>query len=271
MSLDFFKMVALPELGSTFWITAVFTVTLIGISKAGFGSGPGVIATPLLSLVMPVAAAAALLLPILLMVDVFVVHQYRREVDAPNLRRLLPGALVGIVLGGLFFYQFSSNERVLKVSIGVLAVGFVLYQLMRGRLTRPRPASRWDSTSPAGVLVGAFSGFISTLAHVGGPPIVIYLLPQQLPRRLFVGTTAVFFFIVNLIKLIPYALLGLLVVGNLWMTLLLLPVAVVGVRIGVWLNGRFTDTWFNRVVYVILLLVGIQLILGQSLIGIVLN
>jgi len=100
---------------------------------------------------------------------------------------------------------------------------------------------------------------------------LIRLLPQQMPRRLFVGTTAVFFFIVNLIKLIPYALLGLLVVGNLWMTLLLLPVAVVGVRIGVWLNGRFTDTWFNRVVYVILLLVGIQLILGQSLIGIVLN
>jgi hypothetical protein len=96
---------------------------------------------------------------------------------------------------------------------------------------------------------------------------MIYMLPQKLPRNLFVGTTAVFFFIVNLIKLIPYAWLGLLVVGNLTITVLLLPVLFVGTKLGVWLNQRFSELWFNRVVYGILLLVGIQLIVGQSLIG----
>ena len=94
-----------------------------------------------------------------------------------------------------------------------------------------------------------------------------YLLPQKLPRNLFVGTTAVFFFIVNLVKLIPYAWLGLLVVGNLAVTILLLPVLFVGTKLGVWLNQRFNEVWFNRIVYGILLLVGLQLILGQSLIG----
>jgi len=96
---------------------------------------------------------------------------------------------------------------------------------------------------------------------------MIYLLPQKLPRNLFVGTTAVFFFIVNLVKLIPYYLLGLLVVGNLAVTLVLLPVLWLGTRLGVWLNQRVSELWFNRVVYFILLLVGIQLILGQSFIN----
>ncbi|MCP5099534.1 MAG: sulfite exporter TauE/SafE family protein [Chloroflexi bacterium] len=247
-----------------FWITAVFTVTLIGISKAGFGSGPGVIATPLLSLVMPVTAAAALLLPILILVDMIVVHQYRHDIDSFNLRLLLPGALVGILFGSLFFFQFSANEHVLKVSIGIFAIGFVLYQALRGRLTQVLIGQKPPLV--VGAMVGTLSGFISTLAHLGGPPVVIYLLPQKLPRHIFVGTTAVFFFIINLIKLIPYALLGLLAVGNLWITLLMLPVAYVGVRLGVWLNRRFTDNWFSRIVYVLLLLIGIQLILGQSLI-----
>ena len=95
------------------------------------------------------------------------------------------------------------------------------------------------------------------------------MLPQKLPRNLFVGTTAVFFFIVNLVKLIPYAWLGLLVVGNLTVTVLMLPVLFIGTKLGIWLNRRFSELWFNRVVYGILLVVGVQLILGQSVIGLI--
>ena len=255
----------LPHYSAQFWIAAIFTALLIGVAKAGFGSGPGVIATPLLSLVMPVPEAAALLLPVLLLADVFAVRHYYNQVDKPSLRALLPGALLGIVLGALFFRQFSNQERVLKLGIGVIALGFVLYQAVRSQLlqkvTKQRPSPL------TGVILGTTSGFTSTLAHVGGPPMVMYMLPQKLPRNLFVGTTAVFFFIVNLVKLIPYAWLGLLAVGNLTITLLLLPVLFVGTRLGVWLNQRFSEIWFNRAIYLILLLVGLQLILGQSIIG----
>lgn len=255
----------LPNYPVAFWLAAVTTAVLIGISKAGFGGGPGVIATPLLSLVIPVPEAAALLLPILLLADVFAVRHYYNQVDKPNLRAVLPWALLGIGLGALFFRQFSNQERVLELGIGLIALGFVLYQVVRGRILQVVEQKRPLPLITA--LLGTTSGFTSTLAHVGGPPMMIYLLPQKLPRNLFVGTTAVFFFIVNLVKLIPYYLLGLLVVGNLTVTILLLPALWLGTRLGVWLNQRVSEVWFNRVVYFILLLVGLQLILGQSLIG----
>ena len=257
------------ELGALFWITAVITVILVGIAKAGFGGGPGAIATPLLSLVMPVPEAAALLLPILIVADIFSVQHYYKQVHVPSLRALLPGALAGILLGSLFFHQFSDDERVLKMGIGIIAVGFVLYQGARSRLMRSLAASRPSLLK--GSVWGTIAGFTSTLAHVGGPPAAIYLLPQQLRRNLFVGTTAVLFFIINVVKLIPYAWLGLLQIGNLPTILLLLPFAFIGVKLGILLNRRFTDTWFNRVVHGLLLLVGIQLILGQSLVGLLLN
>ncbi len=255
----------LPDYPPQFWLAAVATALLIGVSKAGFGSGPGVIATPLLALVMPVADAAALLLPILLLADLFAVRHYYDQVDKASLRALLPGALLGIVLGAFFFRQFSDQERVLKLGIGLIALGFVLYQLVRSWVLQMVAQKRPSPTT--GFILGTTSGFTSTLAHVGGPPMIIYLLPQKLSRNLFVGTTAVFFFIVNLVKLLPYAWLGLLVVGNLTVTILLLPVLFVGTQLGVWLNQRFSELWFNRAVYLILLLVGVQLILGQSVIA----
>lgn len=255
----------LPVYPSQFWLAAIATALLIGVSKAGFGSGPGVVATPLLSLVMPVPEAAALLLPILLLADVFVVRHYYNQVDKLSLRALLPGALLGIVLGTLFFRQFGDQERVLKLGIGIIALVFVLYQAVRSQVLQVVEQKRPSPTT--GFLLGTTSGFVSTLAHVGGPPMIIYMLPQKLPRNLFVGTTVVYFFIVNLVKLVPYAWLGLLAAGNLTITVLLLPVLFIGTKLGVWLNRRFSELWFNRVVYLILLLVGIQLILGQSVIG----
>ena len=126
----------LPIYPPQFWLAAVSTALLIGVSKAGFGGGPGVIATPLLSLVMPVPEAAALLLPILLLADVFAVRHYYDQVDKQSLRVLLPGALLGILLGALFFRQFSDQDRVLKLGIGVIALAFVLYQAVRSRILR---------------------------------------------------------------------------------------------------------------------------------------
>lgn len=258
-------LLQIPDFPLQFWLAAVVTAVLIGISKAGFGGGPGVIATPLLSLVMPVPEAAALLLPILLLADVFAVRHYYNQVDAPNLRAVLPWALLGIALGALFFRQFSDQERVLELGIGLIALGFVLYQAVRSRILQVVGEKRPSPLTTA--LLGTTSGFTSTLAHVGGPPMMIYLLPQKLPRNLFVGTTAVFFFIVNLVKLIPYYLLGLLVVGNLTVTILLLPALWLGTRLGVWLNQRVSELWFNRVIYAILVLVSVQLILDRSLVS----
>lgn len=251
---------ALPDYPPAFWVTAVLAVIFIGIAKAGFGGGVMVVATPLLALTIPVTEAAALLLPLLILCDMFAVAHYRTEFHRPSLKALLPGAMVGIVLGALFFGYFASQERVLQIGIGAVAVGFVLYQagrvLLGGALNKRQP-TRWE-----GPLLGSAGGFLSTLAHAGGPPVVIYLLPQQLERQLFVGTSVIFFTVVNLVKLIPYTWLNLITVGNLSTIALLSPLTLVGVRLGIYLNQHFSELWFNRVVYVLLLLTGVRLLLG---------
>lgn len=257
-------MIQLPDYPSVFWMAATAAVVLMGISKGGFGTGIGVVATPLIALTISAAEAAALLLPLLLVADGFALRQYHRRFDKANLAQLLIGALAGICLGWLFFGFFRTNERILKLGIGILALSFVVFQLLRaaleGALARRAPRRG------QGIFWGAIAGFTSTLAHVGGPPVLIHLLPQKLPRDVFVGTTVIFFLCMNLVKLIPYGQLGLLRVENLTAIVVLSPLAYLGVKIGVWLNRRFNDLWFNRVIYLVLTLTGIQLLAGRSII-----
>lgn len=260
-------MLSLPDYPTAFWLTAVLAVILVGIAKAGFGGGVGVIATPLLALTIPVSEAAALLLPLLILIDLLSIRFYWRRYHQHSLKILLPFALVGIGVGALLFSTFSDNERLLKMGIGLLSIAFVVWRLgqnmVLGALAE-RPLS--DNTGRA---LGVLAGFSSTLAHAGGPPVAIYMLPQRLPRDLFVGTTVLFFTVVNLVKLLPYGALGLLQVGNLLTILVLSPLCYLGVRLGLYLNRRFTDIWFNRVIYTLLLLTGIELILGQSMVSLI--
>jgi uncharacterized membrane protein YfcA len=240
-------------------------VILIGVSKAGFGGGVGAIATPLMALTISVTDAAAILLPILIVADLFSIRYYWKVYDERSLKVMLPGAIVGITLAAFVFGYFSHNEQILKVALGIISLAFVTWYMLRvlvtGALTKSHPPA-W-----AGVTLGGAAGFTSTLAHAGGPPATMYLLPQQLPRGTFVGTNVIFFFVLNLMKLIPYALLGLLQIGNLATIVLLAPLTYVGVRLGIYLNRHFTDVWFNRVIYALLFVTGLELVTGKSLIN----
>jgi uncharacterized protein len=248
----------LPDYPVLFWITASVAVLLFGIAKAGFAGGISIIATPLVSLTIGVAEAAAILLPLIIIADWLALFYYRRDFDRRSIKVLMPGALLGIFAGALFFRSFMGKDNILRTGIGILALLFVLFQIAKriimGRLEKRHPRAI------EGVLMGTVTGFTSTIAHAGGPPMAVYLLPQQFPKNVYVGTTALFFTITNVLKLIPYGMLGLLKVGNLWTIALLSPLCYVGVRLGVYLNRRFSDVWFMRLVYTILLLSGIQLV-----------
>ncbi len=257
---------ALPDYPPEFWIAASIAVILVGIAKAGFGGGPGLLATPLIALTIPVADAAALLLPLLIIADIFSVRHYRHEFDKTSLKVLLPGAIIGIAIGGFFFGFFSDNERVLQIGIGLLALVFVAFQLGRAFIFGAIEGRRFPT--PIGSLLGGVAGFTSTLAHAGGPPVVIYLLPQKMARNVFVGTTVLIFMTINLVKLIPYSMLGLLRVGNLLTIVILAPLIYVGVRLGIYLNKHFSEKWFNVVIYTLLVLTAIQLILGRSILSV---
>ncbi|MBP1730216.1 MAG: hypothetical protein H6Q55_645 [Deltaproteobacteria bacterium] len=248
----------IPDHSILFWISAVCAVTLVGISKAGFGAGVGVVTTPLMALTISVADAAALLLPLLILCDIVAVYSYGWNFHRRSIKLLMPGALIGIAVGSLFFGFFIGMDHVMRVGIGVLAIIFVIFQATRayilGALKERRPHAA------EGVLMGTIAGFTSTLAHAGGPPIAIYLLPQKLSPSLYVGTAVIFFAIVNAVKLLPYWSLGMLKVGNIATIAMLAPLTYVGVKLGLYLNNRFSQKWFDRVVYGVLFLSGLQLL-----------
>lgn len=247
-----------------FWIFATIAVTAVGIGKAGFGGGIGTLATPLLALTIPVSSAAAIMLPLLIICDVFSVWHYRTCFHKRNLALMLPGAIVGITAGAFCFWNFIGNERMLQVIVGVLSVCFVLFQWMQALIYDA--IQRRHPRQMEGFIMGAASGFTSTIAHAGGPPVTMFLLPQKMPRDLFVGTTVIFFAITNLVKLIPYYYLDLLKVGQIKTIILLAPLSFIGVRLGLSFKGLFSEVWFNRIVYSVLFLTGVQLIIGKSFI-----
>ena len=250
---------------------AIVCVVFVGIAKAGFGGGVGVLATPLLSLVVPPLVAAGFLLPLLCACDLVSIPFYRRHFHVTSLRRLIPGALAGIAAGSLFLWLFTgetaSAEKGLRIAIGVFAILFVAWQLARERLLshiKDHPLG-----PIAGAILGSVAGFASTLAHAGGPPVTAFMLSQGLDRRVFVGTTVIFFTVANYTKLAPYALLGMIDLSNLKLSLFCLPAVPVGVGLGVWLNSRIPQRPFERAILAILFLTGLQLITGLNIINLV--
>ena len=225
-----------------FYFWAIPAVLLLGLAKSGFLSGFGAVATPLMAMAVPVPQAAAIMLPLLCLMDLASVQQMWHDRDGPLLRLLLPAGLLGVVLGTVLFGAVSA--AVVSLIVGVLTLLFLLQRLaIKPRHHGPAPSRGW------GFLMGVVSGFTSFVAHAGGPPISAYVLPMRLDPMRVTATLAVYFSVINLAKWGPYAALGLFDARNLWTSLFLAPLAPVGVWVGVWLTRRMASHWFYRVAY----------------------
>ena len=235
-----------------FYFAAVPAVLITGMSKGGFG-GIALLAVPLLALVISPIQAAGIMLPILLFMDAQSVWEFRGTYDKRNLMILLPGAMLGILVGGLTA-QFI-NDDIIRLIVGTIAIVFTLHFFIKGRFARAVNNPR----ASIGVILGASSGFTSFLAHAGAPTFQLYMLPQKLDRRIYAGTAVIFFAAVNFVKLVPYSMLGLLQPTNLWTSLVLFPLAWVGVKLGVWANKRLSNEIFYRIIYTAIFLVGLML------------
>jgi uncharacterized membrane protein YfcA len=238
-----------------FYALAVPAVLVAAISKGGFGGGLGILSVPAMALVVTPPQAAAIMLPILCFMDLFGLWAYWGKWSGPNMRIMLPGALVGIAVGALTFRYLDAAA--IKLLIGLIALGFTLDYWFRGRkeATQPRGAS-----APRGGFWAAVSGYTSFVAHAGGPPASVYLLPQRLDKTAFVATTVIFFAVVNYVKLIPYAWLGQFDRSNLLTSLVLLPLAPIGMGLGIWLHKRVPATVFYRICYALVFVTGCKLV-----------
>ena len=251
---------SLPDFPPAFYAVAAFVILVSGISKGGFGTGAVALAVPLMSVFVAPPVAAGIMLPILCAMDIFGVHAYRGRWSIDHLKILIPGALIGIVVGAIAFGTLSVNA--IRLILGVIAVVFSLNQAfgLTQRLAARLSAERAPPGRAAGAFWGATSGFTSTLAHAGGPPFSIWMLPQQLDRTKLVATSVVFFLVVNYVKLVPYAMLGQLNAENLSTSLLLAPLAPIGIWLGVWLHRRMSEALFYRLSYVLLFATGVKLL-----------
>ena len=246
-----------------FYLLAIPVVFLVGMSKGGFGGGLGMLAVPLLSLMIDPRLAAAILLPILCIMDIFSLKNFRGVWDKLNLRILLPGALLGTIAGALTFEM--ANADVIRFGVGCLSIFFVIHYLWGKHYLEQ--LQQQSPNKLAGSFWGALAGYVSYIAHAGGPPVAIYLLPQRMSKSLLAGTTIIFFAIINFIKLIPYVALGQLNLEAFYTSLVLLPLAPIGVAFGFYLHKKVSDGMFYWISYGLLLLAGVKLLIegGQGL------
>ena len=236
-----------------FYAVTIPAVLLLGVSKSGFGAGFGSLAVPMMALAVTVPQAAAILMPVLLVMDVMGMAAFRKDLDLRLLRFLLPFGLLGIVIGALLFK--SLDVRTVAGVVGVFTLLFLAQRLLFPPRSDSVPPPRW-----LGAILTTTSGFTSFIAHAGGPPINAYMIPLRLPPIRFAATMAFFFFFINLSKWLPYAWLGLLDMRNLATSLVLLPLAPVGVLVGVRLARRIRPQLFYRLVYTGMFLTGIKLV-----------
>ncbi|WP_337848074.1 sulfite exporter TauE/SafE family protein [Sphingomonas sp.] len=237
-----------------FYALAVPAVMLLGLAKGGF-AGAGALSLPMIAFATDPVQAAAILLPILIAQDVVGVWAFRRSVDGFVLGWTLAGAVIGIAIG--YWFAASVSADAVLAMVGGISILFGAYRLWKDRIGGGA-ASR--SPGWVGSLFGIASGFTSQVAHAGQPPWQLWVLPRGLSRDMLVGTTAVYFALVNWIKVPAYLALGQFTRENLLTAAALMPVAIGSTVAGVWLVRRVAPERFYTAIYWLMIGVGVVLV-----------
>lgn len=238
-----------------FWIAAGAAAFLMGLSKGGVPM-IALLSVPLLSLYMDPALAAGLLLPIYIVADAYAVYLFRKAFSRRNLMILLPGALVGILVG------YSAVSLVPGDAVKLLLVGIglsYLFTALRQRISKTEVPAR-PADVPRGIVWGTLAGLTSYISHAGGPPFQAYVLPQKLDKMVYLGTTTIFFSVVNLVKVPPFVLAGQITWDSLGQAVWLAPLALLGAWSGATVSRLMPEKLFFLLVEVALAVVSLKLL-----------
>jgi uncharacterized protein len=239
-----------------FYVLAIPAIIALGLGKGGF-AGVGMISTPLLALSVPPLQAAAILLPILLIQDAISVWAYRSSWSGWNLKVMLPGAVLGV--GAAWLFAAHVSHGYVEILVGITGISFVMYAFLAHM-----PAEPQRPNAAAGMFWGSLAGFTSTIIQVGAPPYQVFILPQRLDKFTLIGTTIIFFALVNVMKIVPYLGLGQFSTRTLTTSVLLLPLAIAANLFGLWLARRTPTELFYKVAYLLMLIISLGLV-GQGL------
>ena len=235
-----------------FYFYAAIGVFLFGISKGGFAGPIAILSIPLMSIVMSPITAAAILLPVLLVMDVVAMFIYWKKWDLQNIKIIVPPAMVGILIGTITFSFTSENS--IRIIIGFIAIIFIILSLLQKKNYLLKP------TKSKGIFWSSIGGYTSFIIHSGGTPVNFFLLPQKLDKTVYVATMTLTFLIINIIKLVPYYFLDQLVFSNLKASLILSPLAPISIYIGYYLHKKINEKTFYFFIYFFLGIGGVKLI-----------
>ena len=242
------------EIDLFFLLTVVPAIVLYGIAKSGLGGSISLISVPLMTLVMPLSQALAIILPILIFSDMVAVYRFRKEFDLSTLKLIVPSAGIGIFIGSLTFSYFS--EDILKFIVGVMGFFFTAHYF----LFKKNKEEKSKKNFLKGGICSTIAGFTSFCIHAGGTPTSIYLLPLRLKKEIYVGTRVIFFTFVNLIKLPFYIYLSMVNFQTFKQSMILLPLAIIGIYIGYKILKIIDEKLFYNILYVLILITSSKLI-----------
>lgn len=242
-----------------FFLAAIPAVLLVGLSKGGLGGALALMGVPLMSLVVGPVQAAAIFLPILIVMDIVALWSWRKFNDPKTLLMILPGGIVGIALGWATSAMVSADA--LRIVIATATIVFALRYFQQTWLARSQGERPPLPHRPvAAGFWGMLSGYASFVAHAGGPPFQIYVLPMRLDPRRYTGASVRFFALVNAVKVIPYFALGAFDAENLTASATLLPVAFLATMAGAALVKRMKIELFYPLMYALALAAGLKLL-----------
>lgn len=227
------------ELTAATILTAFAGVFLICFMKGAFGGGFSIIGIPLLSVVMDPVTAGGLLAPLFILMDLFALRYWKPSTwSKPDLVLLLPGLVIGIGLGYILFRVL--DHRVIAILMAAITLIFVGLWFAAGATVTIRPRS-----APKAVAAGLASGITTMVAHSGGPPLAMYLLPLGLTKEVYAGTTSLFFTVGNIIKAVPWFIVA-KPTGDVW---ILMAACLLAIPSGVWLGWRLHTVLDERQLY----------------------
>lgn len=252
-----------------FWLFVGTAIIIQGISKSGFAGGAGVLALPLMMLVMPPHLVTATLLPLLILCDMNAIYHHRTNRIWKHIMAIYLPSLIGILLGAAVWWHIGSEgiegyERPIKAFVGCIAIVFALY--IFAKETALHWVAQYKPGPKVGALAGMTAGFTSTIAHAAGPIVSLYMFAQDMGKTVFVGTVAWTFTLINLTKLPFYVGVGLVDTSVLSFDLVLIPLIPIGSFLGRWMHHRVSERLFNRVILVFTLIAATQLVLDFNII-----